>query len=177
MTPISGKKCTRFYIYKKQKKPLYINTKSQILFKKQENLRYVFIHKNPYTLRSTIFMIFLKLTFIYIYKSWHFALCNFFIYKKPDTSKKARNFALHYIYTKFSGTLQYVFFIELLKLAEGRGGHFYKQKNHVALDVYMQKSHVFTFFFYIQETRHSASHFYVKKNALWVMFLYLKLNV
>ena len=46
--PKSNKIANRFY------------TKSQILFKKQDNLRYVFIYKKPDTLRYAIFMEFLK---------------------------------------------------------------------------------------------------------------------
>ena len=48
--------CT-FYIYKKQKyfRNVYIYTRIQTLFKKQDNLRYDFIHKNPDTLRYAIF--------------------------------------------------------------------------------------------------------------------------
>ena len=65
MTPIIERKCARFYIQKSKKiaKRLYIYTKIQTLFKKQDNLCYIFIHKKPDTLRYAIFMKFLKLEF------------------------------------------------------------------------------------------------------------------
>ena len=43
--------------------------KVQTLCKKEDNLRSVFIHKNPDTLRYAIFMKSLKLAFIYIQKA------------------------------------------------------------------------------------------------------------
>ena len=54
------------YIQKKQKNcETFLYTKSQTLFKKLDNFRYVFIWKKPYTLRYGIFMKFLKLAFTY----------------------------------------------------------------------------------------------------------------
>ena len=49
--------CTFSYIQKEKQiaKSLYIYIQIQTLFKKQDNLRYVFIHKNPDTLRYTVF--------------------------------------------------------------------------------------------------------------------------
>ena len=48
--------CTFIHIKKAEKlRNIYIYTKIQTLCKKQENLRYVFIHKNPNTLRYAIF--------------------------------------------------------------------------------------------------------------------------
>ena len=89
-------------------KLLYIYIKSQTLFKKQDNFRYVFIDKNPDTLRYTIFqeifeidiyihtkIITLCVTWrFYIKKARHFkeskTICvMFFIYKKPDTLRYA----------------------------------------------------------------------------------------
>ena len=51
MTPISERQRARFCIYKKQKKLRKIQT----LCKKQDNFRYVFIHKKPDTLLYAIF--------------------------------------------------------------------------------------------------------------------------
>ena len=58
MIPISEIQRECYYIYEKQKnaKCLYIYAKSHILFKKQDNFRYVFIDKKPYTLRYAIFL-------------------------------------------------------------------------------------------------------------------------
>ena len=71
-----------------------------------------------------------------------------FIFKMLDTSKKARQFAFGFLYTK-SLTLCFTrFFMEFLKLAEG-GGHFYEQKTmHFALRFYMQKTMHFPLRFY-----------------------------
>ena len=67
MTQFGERQRARCYIYKNQNKfeRLYIYSKSQTLFKKQDNLRYVFIHKKPHTLHYTIFREFLKLAFMY----------------------------------------------------------------------------------------------------------------
>ena len=135
---------------KKNAKRLYIYTKSETLFKKQDNLRYVFIHKNPDTLRYAIFMNFLKLAFIYIQKAWHFLLCDVFIYKTPETSKKTILFALSFLYAKSLTLSVTQFLIEFLKWLE-EGGHFF-----------------------IKKTMHFALHFYMKKNSLSVKFLYTK---
>ena len=53
------------FIYTKSKKtkPLYIDKKADTL-QKEENLRYVFIHKKPDTLRYAIFHEIMKLAFI-----------------------------------------------------------------------------------------------------------------
>ena len=56
MAAISERQCARLYIYiiiKKLRNVLY--TKRQTLYKKQDNVRYVFIHKKQDTLRSAIF--------------------------------------------------------------------------------------------------------------------------
>ena len=55
MTSMIERQRARFYIYKRQKKLQKEYTKSQTLCKKQDNLRHVFIHKKPDTLRYTIF--------------------------------------------------------------------------------------------------------------------------
>ena len=57
MTPISKIQRACLYIYKKEMiaKRLYVYTKGQTLSKKQDNLRYFYIHKKPDTLRSAIF--------------------------------------------------------------------------------------------------------------------------
>ena len=48
MTFISKRQRAHFYIYKKLEKcETLLYTKIQTLFKKQDNLRYVFIYKNP----------------------------------------------------------------------------------------------------------------------------------
>ena len=81
--------CTLWIYSKSKKRQTYLNTKSQILSKKQDNYRHVFIHKKQDTLRYTIFHEIFELG-IYIQKVSHFALRDVFIFKKLDTSQKAR---------------------------------------------------------------------------------------
>ena len=50
-------------------KIIYKYTKTHTLFKNQDNLCYVLIHKKQDTLHYAIFMNFLKLAFIYIQKA------------------------------------------------------------------------------------------------------------
>ena len=120
MTPISKRQHARFYIYKKQKKcKTFIYTKIQTLCKQQDNLCYVFIHKNSDTLHYAILMKFLELAFICIEKAWHFLLHEVFIYKNPDTSQKARQFALHFFIHKKPDTLGYAIFHGIFEIAEG----------------------------------------------------------
>ena len=80
----------------------------------------------------------LKLAFIY--KNHDTLRYVTFLYKKnPDTSQKARQFALCFI--KKPMTLCVTrFFIELLKLAKGDGHFCIKKTIHLALHSYMQKT-------------------------------------
>ena len=103
MTPISERKRASFYIFKNQKnaKRLYIYTKSKTIFKKQDYLSYVFIHKMPDTLHYMIFHEIFEIG-IYIYtESMKFCVMQpFYVYKNPNTSKKARQFASHFFILK-----------------------------------------------------------------------------
>ena len=60
-------KTTRTFIYTKSKQNCepFLDTKSHSIFKKLDNFRYVFLYKKQYTWLYGIFMIFLKLAFIY----------------------------------------------------------------------------------------------------------------
>ena len=64
--------------------------KSQTLFKKQDNFRYVFIYKKQDTLRDAIFHENFEVS-IYVQKAWHFVLT--LRDKNRDTLQKARQFA------------------------------------------------------------------------------------
>ena len=57
MNPIRKRKRARLLFTKSEKngERIYIYTKSYTLCKKQDNLRYVFVHKKPDTLRYAIF--------------------------------------------------------------------------------------------------------------------------
>ena len=71
MTPISERQRANLYIYKNQKqiRNIYIYTKRRTLCKRQDQLSYVFIHKNPDTLRYVMFMVYTQSGFIYIQKA------------------------------------------------------------------------------------------------------------
>ena len=87
--------CTFIYIQKAKKlRNIYI-------YRKIKTICVTFLLTKSRTLYVTrFFIIFLKLEFIYIQKAWHFALHDVFIYKKLDTSKKARQFTLRILYKK-----------------------------------------------------------------------------
>ena len=100
---LSGKKqSARSYIYMNPKnaKRSYMYRKSRH-FAKSKTIPVTFLFIKIKTLYITqFFTIFLKLAFMCIQKVLHFVLCDVFIFKKPDTSKKARQFALRFKYTK-----------------------------------------------------------------------------
>ena len=83
MTPITERQRARFYIYKKQKKAkhLYIQKAWKFPFRFYiQNARHFTLgnfHEN-FEVGN------------YILKAWSFALCDVFIYKKPDTLQKSR---------------------------------------------------------------------------------------
>ena len=93
----SSKVNANLFIYTKSKTncETFLYTKSQTLFKKLDNFCDVFRFKKPYTLRYGTFHEIFELG-IYIQKAWHFALRDVFIYKKLDTSQKARQFAIRF---------------------------------------------------------------------------------
>ena len=107
--------------------------------KNKYNFRYVFIYKNQHTLCYAIFHENFEVG-IYIQKVWYFLVCEVFIYKNPDTSQKARQFALCVTQC----------FVEFLKLAE-RGGHLYMQKKCILryVSIYIKPDTLRYIFIYI----------------------------
>ena len=178
MTPISKRKRARF-IYAKSKniaKRLHLYTKSETLCKKQDNLRYVFIHKNTDTL---CYMIFHEkfVMGIYIYtKSMALCVRGRFYIKNLETSKKQDN--LRYVFIcKNPDTLRHKIFMGYLKLAEG-GGHFYSHKNNaLCVKLLYDKNNALSGMVLYKKVRNFVLHFHLQKNALCVTFLYLKLIV
>ena len=83
--------------------------------------------KKPDTLRYTIFYKTFDIG-IYIQKALHSALRDVFIYKKPDTSQKARQFVLRFYIKKILTHCVKRFFMEFLKLVE-RGEFLYAKSN------------------------------------------------
>ena len=101
MTAIGKRQLVRLYnIYKKGKKlrNVFISKTPDILQKERQfPLRFYSQKARNFTLRD------FHENFeygIYIQKTWHFALRDDFIYKKPETSKKRRQFALRFYIQK-----------------------------------------------------------------------------
>ena len=140
--------------------------------KTQDNLRYILFTKSQ-TLYVTEFSWNIWNWHLYIPKVWHFALRDVFIYKKPDTSKKQDNLRYVFMYKK-PETLRYAIFMELLKLAEGRG-HFYEQKTmHFVLNFYVQEAMHFPLgFLYTKSETLCVTFPYARNNAICVTFLYI----
>ena len=78
---------------------------------------------------------------IYIQKAWHFALCDVFIYKKLDTSQKARQFAIRF-YIQKSGTFALRnFSLNFWHLRRGGGIYSFKKKVLCVTFLYWKKMH------------------------------------
>ena len=137
------------------------------IHKKQKKFRNVFIYKIPDTFQKAkqfSFRFCIKkaehLTLrdfneifevcIYIQKAWHLALGDVFEYKKQDTSEKAKQFAINFIY-KNPGLLRYLIFDWIFEICGGRGRFIYSQNNILCV----------TFLYW-------------KNNALCVMLIYPK---
>ena len=106
----------------------------------QDNLRYVCIYKNQDTLRYTVFHEIFEIG-IYIQKSWHFGLRDIFIYKKPDTSQKARQFVLRFYLYKNPDIFCYAIFYGIFEIGGGGKTFLYARTMHFALHFYMQKKY------------------------------------
>ena len=154
----------------------------KLAFIYKKNVQDVFIYKNPDTSQKarqfglsfyvqkawhfTLRDFHKKIEFgIYIKEAWQFPLRDVFIYKNPDTSQKAIQFALRF-YIKIWTLCFTQFLIEFLKLAEV-GGIFYIQNTmHYALYFYIRKTIHFAVRYYIQKTLHFALHFYIQETIL-----------
>ena len=102
--------CTVLYTKSKKMRNVCIYRKSQTLFKKQDNFRYVFIHKSPDTLRYTIFHEIFEIgIYIYIQKALHFALHGVLTLKSHTLRKKQDN--LRYVLFTKSQTLYFTRFL------------------------------------------------------------------
>ena len=116
----SSKDNAYVYIHKKQINcKTFSNTKNHTLFKKIDNSRYVFIYKKAIHLTLRDFRGIFEVG-IYIQKLWHFALRDVFISKKLDTSQKARQFAIRFIYKNLA-LLRYAIFHWIFGICGGGG--------------------------------------------------------
>ena len=124
---------------------------------------------------TRFFKTFLKVG-IYILKARHFALRDFFIYKKPDTSQQARQFTLCFIY-KNPDTLRYAIFHWIFEIGGVGGGAFLGLNILFKLYFYMQKTMHFELRLYTKILTLCVTFLYAKEYALLVTFLYLKFIV
>ena len=99
ITAIGKRQRARFYIYKKAKTcDSFLYTKSRHFAKSKKFPVTFYIQKvRHFTLRNFHENVEVG---IYIQKARHFAVCDVFIYKKPDTSQKVRQFALRFYIQK-----------------------------------------------------------------------------
>ena len=143
---------------------MFLYTKSETLRKNQDNLCYAIFQDN--------FEV-----GIYMQKAWHFALCEVFIYKNPDTSKKAWQFALTFLYTK-SPTLSLRDFYWIFEIDEVGGAFLYAKRNRLCVKFLYAKIMHLALRFYIQNAWHFALQFYMQKKKCTLRYvLYLKLIV
>ena len=104
------------------------------------------------------------MAFIYIQKALNLALRDILTYKNPDTSKKARKFALRFWLYKKPDTFPYAIFHGILEIGGG-GGAFLLTKNIICVKFAFPKMNVLCVTF-----------FYTKSHKLCVLFLYPKNN-
>ena len=127
-----------------------------LVLQRVKNCETFFIYKKRDTLQKARQFLLL----FNIQKAWHFTLHNFswnfwrlhlytksttpgvtwrFIYKNPDLSKKAKQFALHFYIQKTVHFALRDFSLNFCNLWKG-GRHLYmRKKSHFALEMYMQK--------------------------------------
>ena len=125
MTPINESQRECFYIYNKQKiRTVYIYTQKARHFSKNKTIFITFLYTKSHTLYFTRFLYFL-LELIYVQN--HDTLCYVtFLYKTPETSKQAIQFAFCFLYTKSLTLFVTQVFMQFLKFEEG--GAFYALK-------------------------------------------------
>ena len=166
MTPISKRQRAHLYMYKNQKnRNVYKYIQKARYCTKSKIICVTFSFTKIHTLYVTrFFMKFLKVAFIYIQKAWHFALRYVFIYKNPDTSKKARKFALRLYIYKNPDAWRYTIYHGIFEIGGGEGGgeEFLWKKNALCIKFQLKKKH-FPLRFYLQKAQHFVLHFHMQK--------------
>ena len=134
-------------------------------------MRYVFIYKEHDTLRYAIFHENSEVV-ICIKKSWHFTLRDVFIYKKTETSQKARQFALRFYIQKSGHFALRNFSLNFWNRRRG-GGIFIGKKQYTVRYIFICKKqctlhYVFTYkkpdtlrYIFICKKMHFALRFYI----------------
>ena len=129
MTPTSKRTHAHFNIYIKQTNcETFIYIRKARQFSRNKTVFITVLFTKIQTHHATrFFMKTLKLACICKEKEWKYMLHDVYIDINPDTSRKARQFAIRFLYTKSLTLCVQRSFMEILILAEERG-HFYKQK-------------------------------------------------
>ena len=165
MTPISKIKRARFYMYKNKKiaKCFYTYPKNQKYFKKQDNLRYVFMHKKPDTLCYVIFHenfeigIYIEIKSMILCVTWRFCI------KKSGLFENSKTVCVKFLIYKNLDTLRYAIFHGIFETGGGGRVFVYEKKHPLCAKFYMQKKKHFPLPFYTQ-----------KSHTLCITFLYTK---
>ena len=122
MTPISERQREHLYTKSKTKCETFLYTKSLLLCKNQDNIRYVFIYKKHNTLLYTISHEILKLAFLY--KKHDTLRCVTFYIQKARHFAKSKTICLTFLYTKILTLFLRNISLNFFEI----GIHFYNQK-------------------------------------------------
>ena len=157
----------------KKTKRLYVYTKIQTLCKKQDNLRYVFIHKKPSTLRYAIFHeIFESSIYIYMQSMTLCVMWRFYIQKSRHFAKSKTIWVIFLNIQKRMKFCVTRFFIDLLKLA----GIFINKKQCTLHYIFFCKKQCTFRYVFIYKNPDTLRHIFICKiNALWVTFFISKI--
>ena len=150
------------FIYANSKKncETFLYTKSQTLFKKLDNYRYVFKYKKPYTWRYGIFMKILK--FAFIYKNHDNLRYVTFLYTKSSRHFAKIETICDTFYVQKFGSLRYAIFHWIFEICGG--GAFIKKNNGLCVTFLFWKIMHFVLSCYIQRAWHYALHLNIQKN-------------
>ena len=164
------RKTTRTFLYTQKAKKIaeLFYTQKARHFSKSYTIPVMFLYTKSHTLDVTGFS-WNFWSWNYIQKSWHFSLREVFIYKKLETSQKAKQFAMRFYIPK-SGTFALRnFTLNFWNLRRG-GGHlqctlrdifiFWKTMNF-ALRWCIQRAWHYVLHFNIQKTIHFSLRFYI----------------
>ena len=174
MTDISKIQRARFYMNKKQKHlrtAFYIQHPNTLQKSGQFALCFYIQNSWHFTLRDFSWNFW---SWNLYTKSWHFALRDVFIYKKPDTSKKARQFVIRFYIKKSGHFALRNFSLNFWDWDRGEGISIGKKKSLCVTFLNAKNNALFVTFLYAKIKTLCITFLYARTNALRVRFLYLK---
>ena len=111
---------------------------------------------------------------MHIQKAWHFALCEVFRYKKPDTSQKVRSETICITFFNIQKALHFALRNFSCNFWNWRkGGIFINKTMHFSFNIYIKKQCTFCYVFVYKKPDTLLHIFIVKNNSLCVTFLYI----